>query len=90
MGRDSPDQAEPAELPPRKAGGVIPAPSMEKLAPYGSKRTGLAPGPGAPLAFTANLFSSDLGHPPVTEGLHTLENSVDTQHTILYIQTIPK
>ena len=42
---------------------------MKKLAPHDSKRTGLAPGPWAPRAFTPNLSSSDLGHPLLTEWL---------------------
>src|SRR4030043_1771942 len=57
------------EPPPKEAEGVSPAPSTEKSAPHGSKRTGLAPRPWASLALTPNLSSSDLDHPPVTEGL---------------------
>jgi len=53
----------------RRQEASAPALSTEKSVPHGSKRTGLASRPWAPWAFTANLFSSDLGHPPVTEGL---------------------
>jgi len=53
----------------RRQEASAPAPSTEKSVPHGSQRTGLASRPWAPWAFTANLFSSDLGHPPVTEGL---------------------
>jgi len=53
----------------RRQEALAPAPSTEKSVPHGSQRTGLASRPWAPWAFTANLFSSDLGHPPVTEGL---------------------
>jgi len=54
----------------RRQEALAPAPSTEKSVPHGSQRTGLASRPWAPWAFTANLFSSDLGHPPVTEGFH--------------------
>ena len=53
----------------RRQEASAPAPSTEKSVPHGSQRTGLAARPWAPWTFTANLFSSDLGHPPVTEGL---------------------
>ena len=69
IGRDTPGQAELAELPPQKAGSVSPALSIRKSVPHDSKRTGLAPGPWVPLAFTPNLSSSDLGHPLLTEWL---------------------
>ncbi|MDI6755655.1 MAG: hypothetical protein QME78_14815, partial [Thermodesulfobacteriota bacterium] len=42
----------------RRREASAPAPSTEKSAPHGSKRTGLASRPWAPWAFTANLFSS--------------------------------
>jgi hypothetical protein len=54
-------------FPAEEAEGIFPAPSMKKLAPYASKRTGLAPGPWAPLAFTPNPSSSDLGQPLLNE-----------------------
>ena len=69
IGRGSPVQAEPSELPRWKAGGAIPAPSMKKSAPYDSKRTGMASGPWAPWAFTPNLSFFDLAHPLLTEAL---------------------
>ena len=69
IGRDTSGHGELTELPLRKAGSVIPASSMKKLAPYDSKRTGLASGPWEPLAFTPNLSSSDRGHALVTEWL---------------------
>ncbi len=56
----------------RRQEASAPAPSTEKSVPHGSKRTGWASRPWAPWAFSANLFSSDLGHPPVTEGLQLL------------------
>src|SRR4030043_1345546 len=61
------------EPPPEEAEGVSPAPSTEKSAPHGSPpkaETGLASRPWASLALTPNLSSSDLGHPPVTEGFN--------------------
>jgi hypothetical protein len=36
---------EKSSIPPEEAGGIFPAPSTEKSAPYDSKRAGLAPGP---------------------------------------------
>ena len=43
-------------FPPEEAGGIFPAPSTKKSAPYDSKRAGLAPGPWKHLALTAILF----------------------------------
>jgi len=42
---------------PEEAGGIFPAPSTEKSAPYDSKRAGLAPGPWNPLALVIPLSS---------------------------------
>ncbi|OGQ00088.1 MAG: hypothetical protein A2Z51_02750 [Deltaproteobacteria bacterium RBG_19FT_COMBO_52_11] len=73
IGWDIPVHGVLTEPPPEEAEGVSPAPSTEKSAPHDSKRNGLAPRPWAPLAFTPNLSSSDLGHPPVTEGLRGID-----------------
>ena len=43
-------------FPPEEAGGIFPAPSTEKSAPFDSKRAGLAPGPWNRLALTTLLF----------------------------------
>ena len=51
----------------RRREPLAPALSAEKLVPYGSKRTGLAPRPWAPWAIRPNLFPFDLRYPPVTE-----------------------
>src|SRR4030042_556865 len=69
IGWDIPVHGVLTELPPEEAEGVSPALSTEKSAPHGSKRTGLASRPWASLAFTPSLSSSDLGPPPVAEGL---------------------
>jgi hypothetical protein len=47
-------------FPPEEAGGIFPAPSTEKSAPYDSKRAGLAPGPWNPLALVIDLSSKSL------------------------------
>ena len=44
-------------VPTEEAGGIFPAPSTEKSAPYDSKRAGLAPGPWNPLALVIPLSS---------------------------------
>jgi hypothetical protein len=46
-------------FPPEEAGGIFPAPSTEKSAPYDSKRAGLAPGSWKHLALTTLLFSKN-------------------------------
>jgi len=43
-------------FPPEEAGGICPAPSTKKSAPYDSKRAVLAPGPWKHLAVTTLLF----------------------------------
>ena len=43
-------------FPPEEAGGIFPALSTEKSAPYDSKRAGLAPGPWKHLAPKTLLF----------------------------------
>jgi hypothetical protein len=43
-------------FPTEEAGGIFPAPSTEKSAPYDSKRAGLAPGPWKHLAPKKHLF----------------------------------
>jgi hypothetical protein len=48
-----------SSFPPEEAGGIFPAPSTEKSAPYDSKRAGLAPGPWNPLAQETNLSSKN-------------------------------
>ena len=45
--------------PPEEAGGIFPAPSPKKSAPYDSKRAGLAPGPWKHLTLTTLLFSKN-------------------------------
>jgi len=66
IGWDTPGHAELTELPPQKAEGVSRALSTRKSVPHGSKQT-LAHAPWKPLAFTPNLFPSDLGQPLLTE-----------------------
>ena len=46
-------------FPSEEAGGIFPAPSTEKSAPYDSKRAGLAPGPWNRLALMTNLSSKN-------------------------------
>lgn len=46
-------------FPPDEAGGIFPAPSLKKSAPYGSKRAGLAPGPWKHLALAPLPFSKN-------------------------------
>jgi hypothetical protein len=46
-------------FPTEEAGGIFPAPSTEKSAPYDSKRAGLAPGPWKHLALMTLLFSKN-------------------------------
>jgi len=46
-----------SSFPPEEAGGIFPARSTEKSAPYDSKRAGLAPGPWNPLAPASQLSS---------------------------------
>ncbi len=48
-----------SSFPPEEAGGIFPAPSTEKSAPYDSKRAGLAPGPWNPLAPPTHLSSKN-------------------------------
>ena len=48
-----------SSFPPEEAGGIFPAPSTEKSAPYDSKRAGLAPGPWNPLALVTHLSSKN-------------------------------
>jgi len=51
------DHEEPRAFPPDEAGGVFPAPSAKKSAPYDSKQAAQAPGPWIPSAFRLHLFS---------------------------------
>jgi hypothetical protein len=65
FGRNAPEASagfplgheEPRTFPQEEAGGVSPAPSAKKSAPYDSKRAAQAPGPWIPSTPTPNLFS---------------------------------
>src|SRR4030042_3060883 len=48
-----------SSFPPEEAGGIFPAPSTEKYAPYDSKRGGLAPEPWNLLALVLRLSSKN-------------------------------
>jgi hypothetical protein len=50
---------EKSSFPPEEAGGISPAPSTEKSAPYDSKRAGLPPGPWNHLALLTHLSSKN-------------------------------
>jgi hypothetical protein len=52
-------QGDQSLFPPEEAGGIFPALSTEKSAPYDSKRAGLAPGPWNPLALVEHLSSKN-------------------------------
>jgi len=53
-------------IPPEKAGGIFPAPSTKKSAPYDSKRADLAPGPWKHLALPT-LFLQRTKVKPLTQ-----------------------
>ena len=59
IGWVSPCPKDQSLFPPERAGGIFPALSTEKSAPYDSKRAGLAPGPWKHLALTTLLFSKN-------------------------------
>ncbi|MBM4331950.1 MAG: hypothetical protein FJ117_12155 [Deltaproteobacteria bacterium] len=57
IGRFPLGHEEPRSIPPEEAGGVFPAPSAKKSAPYDSKRAAQAPGPWILSDLTPHLFS---------------------------------